>query len=180
MKNSKSLIAAIALATASLGASVAKADVIVTPNQALNLVGTSAFFGDAFDINNMRNTFSENFTFSVTGSPANLDAIVSSISRTAATGLDINGLGLFTSTGTRVSTGTSRSTGAIDIWTVTSDNLALGSYYLQVSGTLVSNTSGAFGGAMMLAPVPEPGAYAMMLGGLGVIGFIGLRRRKEE
>jgi hypothetical protein len=180
MKNSKSLIAAIVLATASLGAGVAKAQVIVTPNQALDLVGTSAFFGDAFDINLQGNTFSENFTFSVSGSPANLDAIVSSISRTAATGLDITGLGLFTSTGTRVSTGSSMSTGAIDVWTVTSDNLALGSYYLQVNGTLVSNTSGAFGGAMMLAPVPEPGAYGMMLAGLGVVGFIGLRRREQK
>ena len=180
MKSSKSLIAAIVLATASLGAGVAKADVIVTPNQALDLVGTSAFFGNAFGINNVGNTFSENFTFSVTGLPANLDAIVSSISRTAATGIDITGLRLFSNTGTQVSLGISQSAGAIDVWTVTSDNLALGSYYLQVSGTVVSNTSGAFGGAMMLAPVPEPGAYGMMLAGLGVVGFIGLRRRQKK
>ena len=180
MKSSKSLIAAIVLATASLGAGVAKADVIVTPNQALDLVGTSAFFGNAFGINNVGNTFSENFTFSVTGLPANLDAIVSSISRTAATGLDITGLRLFSNTGTQVSLGISQSAGAIDVWTVTSNNLALGSYYLQVSGTVVSNTSGAFGGAMMLAPVPEPGAYGMLLAGMGVVGFIGLRRRQKK
>ena len=180
MKSSKSLIAAIVLATASLGAGVAKADVIVTPNQALDLVGTSAFFGNAFGINNVGNTFSENFTFSVTGLPANLDAIVSSISRTAATGLDITGLRLFSNTGTQVSLGISQSAGAIDVWTVTSDNLALGSYYLQVSGTVVSNTSGAFGGAMMLAPVPEPGAYGMLLAGMGVVSFIGLRRRQKK
>lgn len=180
MKSSKSLIAAIVLATASLGAGVAKADVIVTPNQALDLVGTSAFFGNAFGINNVGNTFSENFTFSVTGLPANLDAIVSSISRTAATGLDITGLRLFSNTGTQVSLGISQSAGAIDVWTVTSNNLALGSYYLQVSGTVVSNTSGAFGGAMMLAPVPEPGAYGMLLAGMGVVSFIGLRRRQKK
>ena len=180
MKSSKSLIAAIVLATASLGAGVAKADVIVTPNQALDLVGTSAFFGNAFGINNVGNTFSENFTFSVTGLPANLDAIVSSISRTAATGIDITGLRLFSNTGTQVSLGISQSAGAIDVWTVTSDNLALGSYYLQVSGTVVSNTSGAFGGAMMLAPVPEPGAYGMLLAGMGVVSFIGLRRRQKK
>ena len=180
MKSSKSLIAAIVLATASLGAGVAKADVIVTPNQALDLVGTSAFFGNAFGINNVGNTFSENFTFSVTGLPANLDAIVSSISRTAATGIDITGLRLFSNTGTQVSLGISQSAGAIDVWTVTSNNLALGSYYLQVSGTVVSNTSGAFGGAMMLAPVPEPGAYGMLLAGMGVVSFIGLRRRQKK
>lgn len=180
MKNSKSLIAAVVLAAASLGASVAEAAVIVTPDQALNLVGTTAFFGDSFDGNNMGNTFSEHFTFSVAGVPANLDAIVLSISRTAATGLDITGLGLYTSGGTQVTLGTSLNSGALDVWTLTRDNLALGNYYLQVSGTLVSNTSGSFGGAVMLAPVPEPGVYGMMLAGLGVVGFIGLRRRQPK
>ena len=80
---------------------MAKADAIVTPNQALDLVGVSAFFGAPFDINNAGNMFS------ATGSPANLDAIVSSISRTAATGLDNTGLRLLTGTGTQVSLGSS-------------------------------------------------------------------------
>jgi hypothetical protein len=178
MKNSPSLIAAVVLATASLGSSVAEAAVIVTPDQALDLVGTTAFFGDSFDVGNMGNTFSEHFTFSVTGVPAGLDAIVASISRTAATGLDITGVGLYTAGGTQVKLGAGLSSGAIDIWTLTSDSLALGNYYLQVSGTVVSNTSGSFGGAVILAPVPEPGAYGMMLGGLGVVGFMALRRRE--
>ena len=42
------------------------------------------------------------------------------------------------------------------------------------------NTSGAFGGAMLPAPVPEPGAYDMMLAGLGMIGFIGMRRHQAR
>ena len=180
MKNLKSLIAAVVLGTASLGSSIAEAAVIVTPDQALNLVGTAAFFGDSFDVNNMGNTFSEHFTFSVTGVPVNLDTIVASISRTAATGLDITGLGLYTSGGTQVTLGRAVSTGAIDVWTLTRDNLALGNYYLQVSGSLVSNTSGSFGGVVILAPVPEPAAYGMMLAGLGVVGLIGLRRREPK
>lgn len=180
MKKSKSLIAAVVLAAASLGVNVAEAAVIVTPDQALNLVGTTAFFGDSFGINNAGNTFSEHFTFSVAGVPADLDAIVASISRTAAVGLDITGLGLYTASGTEVSLGTARSTGAIDVWTLTRDNLALGNYYLQVSGTLVSNTSGSFGGVVRLAPVPEPGAYGMMLAGLGVVGFAAMRRREPK
>lgn len=180
MKKSKSLLAAVVLAAASLGSSIAEAAVIVTPDQALNLVGTAAFFGDSFDMNNRGNTFSEHFTFSVTGVPVNLDAIVASISRTAAIGLDITGLGLYTSGGTQVKLGNELSSGAIDVWTLTNDNLALGNYYLQVSGTLVSNTSGSFGGVVILAPVPEPAAYGMLLAGLGVVGFIGLRRRQPK
>jgi hypothetical protein len=180
MKNSKSLIAAVVLATASLGSGAALAAVITTPPQALNLVGTSAFFGDSFDINHMSDTFADHFTFSVTGSvPSNFDAIVSSISRTAATGLDITGLTLFTGSGTQVATGSALHTGAIDVWTLTSNNLAVGSYYVQVSGNMVSATSGSFGGTVMLAPVPEPATYGMMLAGLGLVGFMARRRNSK-
>jgi hypothetical protein len=178
MKNSKSMIAALVLATASLGSGAAYAQQdISTPPQALNLVGTSAFFGDSFDIDQANDTFSDQFTFSVTGElPSNLDAIVSSISRSAAVGLDITGLSLYSGAGAQLATGTSMSTGAIDVWTVRADNLGVGSYYLQVSGTMVSDTSGAFGGAVMLQPVPEPATYGMMLAGLGMVGFMARRR----
>jgi hypothetical protein len=179
MKNSKSLIAAVVLATASLGSSAVMAADITTPPQALNLVGTSAFFGDSFDIDQMSDTFADHFTFNVSGQPANFDAIVSSISRTAATGLDITGLALFTSGGTQVKNGGSLHTGAIDVWTLNANNLAVGNYYVQVSGTMVSDTSGSFGGAVMLAPVPEPAAYGMMLAGLGLVGFMARRRSSK-
>ena len=48
---------------------------------------------------------------------------------------------------------------------------------VQVRGNMVSNTSAAFGGAVMLAPVPEPETYGMMLGGLGILGLLARRRR---
>lgn len=177
MNISKSLIAAVVIATASLGTGTYAAP-IVTPPQALDLVGTSAFFGNSFDINQMGDTFSDHFTFSVSGTPSNLDAIVSSISRTASTGLDITGLSLYTAGNTLVKAGTSLHSGMIDVWTLsTTSPLVAGNYYLQISGALVSNTSGSYGGAMMLAPVPEPETYGMMLAGLGVVGFIAARRR---
>src|SRR3954468_18486266 len=87
MKNSKSLLAALVLATASLGSTSAYAADISSAPQALAVVDTSAFFGDAFAMNNNGNTFMDHFTFNVGTTPTSLDAIVSSISRTAATGL---------------------------------------------------------------------------------------------
>ncbi|VXC00146.1 PEP-CTERM sorting domain-containing protein [Massilia sp. 9I] len=38
-------------------------------------------------------------------------------------------------------------------------------------GSLLSQT---------IAPVPEPGSYAMMLGGLGLVGFMARRKRKQQ
>ena len=158
--------------------------------QVLDLTDGSGFFGDALGMNNNGATFSDRFTFSVsgTGGNQNFDGIVSSISRTASTGLDITGLSLFRATGTGggtgggtgdtlLSSGTSLRSGAIDVWTVTGNSLAAGDYYVQVRGNMVSNTSAAFGGAVMLAPVPEPETYGMMLGGLGILGLLARRRR---
>ena len=181
MKNTKSLVAAIVFATASLGSSAVLADDISHAPVALDLVDDSAFFGASFGMNNDDDTFLDQFTFSVAAGalPTNLDAIVSSISRTADTGLNISGLNLYGGGGALVASGTMDQTGAIDVWTLTTDNMATGSYYIQVSGSLVSDTSGSFGGSVMLAPVPEPETYGMLLGGLGLLGFMARRRKAK-
>jgi hypothetical protein len=177
MNKTKSLVATMVLATATLGASAVLADDISKAPQPITLLDGSGFFGDAFASNNNGDTFADHFTFSVTGGPHDLDAIISSIAGSATAGLDITGLGLYSAGGALLTAGTMMSSGAIDVWTVSSDNLALGDYYLQVSGSMVSNTSGSFGGAVMLAPVPEAASYAMMLAGLGVLGMLSRRRR---
>jgi hypothetical protein len=182
MKNSKSVIAACVLAAASLGSSAVMAADISSPPQALNLIDNSAFFGDSFTMNHINDTFADHFTFTLgSGSlPTNLDAIVSSVSRTAGTGLDITGLDLYRSGGALVMSGTMLESGPRDVWTVASDNLASGDYYVQVSGRLVSNTGGSFGGSLMLAPIPEPETYGMMLAGLGLVGYMARRRKTKQ
>ena len=189
----KSLIAGIVFATATFGSSAVMAQTtpatIGNTPQVLDLTDGSGFFGDTFAMNNNGATFADHFTFSVTGTTGmNFDAIVSSISRTADTGLDFSALSLYrvgggTGTGgtagdTLVTTGSSLQSGSMDVWTLSSDNLAAGDYYILVSGNLVSDTSASFGGAVMMAPVPEPETYGMMLAGLGVLGVLA-RRRKQ-
>ena len=178
----KSLIAAIVLASASFGSSAVMAqDVIGDSPQALNLVDNSAFFGDTFAADNEGNTFADQFTFTIDGDIGmNLNAIISSISGSADTGLDITGLALYGEDDVLISNGTSMMSGEMDVWSISADNLAAGNYYLQVSGTMVSDTGASFGGAMMLAPVPEPETYGMMLGGLGVLGFLARRRKAKQ
>lgn len=178
----KSLIAAIVLASASFGSSAVMAqDVIGDTPQALNLIDNSAFFGDTFAADNEGNTFADQFTFTIDGDIGmNLNAIISSISGSADTGLDITGLALYGEDDVLISNGTSMMSGEMDVWSISADNLAAGNYYLQVSGTLVSDAGASFGGAMMLAPVPEPETYGMMLGGLGVLGFLARRRKAKQ
>lgn len=55
-------------------------------------------------------------------------------------------------------------------------NASAGSYYWAVTGDAVGSNGGVYLYAANTAVIPEPETYAMMLAGLGLIGFIGRRR----
>lgn len=179
----RSLIAAMVLAGASsFGSSAVMAqDVIGDSPQALDLVDLTAYFGDTFAADNAGNTFADQFTFTIASTIGhNLDAVVASSSRSGDVGLDITGLALYGADDVLITAGEEVQAGATDLWTLASDDLDAGDYYLQVSGELLSADGASFGGAVALAPVPEPGTYGMMLGGLGVLGFLAHRRRAKQ
>ena len=178
----RSLIASIILAGAGLGSSAAMAQEAVGGSRTpLELVDLSAYFGDAFGPANQGDIFDDRFTFTVDNpSGLHLDAMVASISRSGDTGLDITGLTLYGANDAVVTTGQSLRSGAVDLWTVAGNNLAPGDYYLQVTGELLSEDSASYAGTMGLAPVPEPATYALVLGGLGVLGLLAQRRRAKR
>lgn len=181
MAKMKSLVAALALAGASLGAPAFAADISGAP-QDIVLTDNAGFFGAVFNMNNEGNTFEDMFRFTAAAGDS-VAAIVGSPSLQASTGLDITGFDLYAAgagggAGTKIATGMSLSSGAFDVWTLTDTSLAGGDYWLLVSGTMVDNSGAALGGALTLTPVPEPAEYAMLLGGLGVLGWMS-RRRKQ-
>jgi hypothetical protein len=163
------------LASTSLGSWAA--DASSTP-QALGLVDNFTTFGGRFEAGNSGNTFAERFTFSVGDTVGqNPDAIVASASRSADVGLDITGLSLFEGNDVLLRQGRSLRSGAVDVWTLTGSKLSAGDYTICVDGNRVPDNSASFREAMLLVPVPEPEAYGMMLGGLGIPGFLARRRK---
>lgn len=71
---------------------------------------------------------------------------------------------------------TAQSTGG-DVQVIAPIDLLPGSYVLEVRGNITGTYGGSYAGVMNLAPVPEPGAVALMLAGLGVVGVASRRRR---
>ncbi len=58
-----------------------------------------------------------------------------------------------------------------------STGLGAGGHTLTISGT-AGSFGATYSGTVVAAPVPEPETLAMMLAGLGSIGFMALRRRQ--
>jgi hypothetical protein len=52
-----------------------------------------------------------------------------------------------------------------------------GNYILTVAGATNGTQGGIYNGALTVSAVPEPETYAMMLAGLGALGFLARRRK---
>lgn len=58
--------------------------------------------------------------------------------------------------------------------------LAAGNYSIMVTGMADGTHGGTYGIDLTAAtPMPEPSTYAMLLGGLGLVGFIARRRKNK-
>lgn len=55
--------------------------------------------------------------------------------------------------------------------------LGPGNYYYEITGTVLGSKGGSYTLDSYISPVPEPETYAMLLAGLGMIGFSVRRRR---
>jgi len=61
---------------------------------------------------------------------------------------------------------------------VTNFNLSTGSYYAQISGNATGLFGGSYSVAMVASPVPIPAAVWLL--GSGLIGLVGVSRRKKQ
>ncbi|MFO1227322.1 FxDxF family PEP-CTERM protein [Roseateles sp.] len=60
-------------------------------------------------------------------------------------------------------------------------SLGAGSYLLSVTGTAVKSVvPSTYTVSISAAPVPEPETYALFAAGLGIVGFVASRRRRDH
>jgi hypothetical protein len=175
-----SLATAVICATAIFGAPAAYAADVSHTVQTVDLSQGSHDYGSSFGRNNKGNTFTDAFSF-VVGAGNGFSALTSSISPTNGSDLmSLTGFKLYSSVGALIGSGTQESTGKTDQWSLDLSALSAGTYTLKVSGSILTNSGASFGGNINLVPVPEPETYAMMLAGLGLVGFIGRRKRQAK
>jgi len=75
----------------------------------------------------------------------------------------------------------------VDSWNVAAGQdliynevLDAGSYRIDIAGDVNGSIGGTYDLAAAVSAVPEPSTYALMLGGLGLVGFMAARRRKQD
>ena len=70
-----------------------------------------------------------------------------------------------------------------DNWSLHADNLAAGSYYIEVIGKTNGTASVSYSGnisVLTVSAVPEAETYGMMLAGLGMLGFVARRKAAKK
>jgi hypothetical protein len=175
MKKITSALAVVTLAGAALASGFAQAAVISQPPQTITLATGANYFGHAIAMGNEGNTFADRYNFS-TSVFSDFGSVVSAFSPGLVDGIQITGLSLFNSAGMSLG-GIQVLDGEIDLWKLATAHLAADSYYLLVSGKVLAATPTGYGGSLTVSAVPEADAYAMLLAGLGVVGYLARRRR---
>ncbi|NRR32503.1 PEP-CTERM sorting domain-containing protein [Oxalobacteraceae bacterium] len=180
MKNNyKALVMGLLIASSGLISQSAHAVTDISkPTQAITVSLSGNFnLGDTFSNNNLGNTFADKFSFLTTGW-TNVDMLLTSTSTKATNGLNLTGLGLYNSANVQIAAGVQMLTGVQDKWAIAAPHLTAGNYYFKILGNVVGNTGGSFAAnGHVVSTIPEADSYAMLLAGLGLIGFVARRRR---
>ncbi|OFA03362.1 FxDxF family PEP-CTERM protein [Duganella sp. HH101] len=178
MKRTQTVMAAMLLAAAA-GLPWAQAADISQGVQTLDLSSGSAVLKHEFSAGNAGNTFHDRYDFTASTGQS-LGAFVSSLNLADLNlgGASFDSFEIYNSAGFSLD-GTKQSApdAAVEVWAVSTPHLIADSYYLLVNGTVRNGAAGNYVGAVAVSPVPEPSSAAMLLGGVGVLGWLARRRK---
>ncbi len=119
--------------------------------------------------------FSDSYDFMV-ATPATLTGIITSVVN-GGQNIDFSSITLTGPSG--LFSFAKISNDPFEAWTISTPLLSVGSYTLTLLG-MNSPAIGTYSGDIALsASVPEPGSVALMLAGIGVVGFVVVRRRSR-
>lgn len=173
MKKITSILMGLVLAAASAFASAADFE----RTDYLTLVDGTSGFGPAteFAAGSKGKTFSDLFFFSI---PAlsNAGSNISAVSLDDTSGIDFSLFNLY-----KVGSTTAAATGSLDadsgLWILSGENLSSGNYYFKIEGEVSTTDVTIYSGNLLVSAVPEAETYAMLLAGLGLVGFVARRRK---
>ncbi|MYN42827.1 PEP-CTERM sorting domain-containing protein [Duganella sp. FT109W] len=132
----------------------------------------------------LNKVFNDSYTFSV-GGPSETSGTVSA-SYTTTQDVYISAFDIYTTAGVLAVHGTSElvsnGTSKNDFWSLPEGALlSAGSYYLKVTGQVLGTDGGYYGGGLSVtSAVPEAETTAMLLAGLGLVGFVGRRKAAKK
>lgn len=181
----KQTLVAMALAGA-FGVAQAQTTVALNPAGDLTYdLGADPTAEFAYTVTHEPSSFNDVFTFSLSTASDSITSAVSLEQPAFGGGFDYtiaNGMfGLYSDAdgdgmgGTLIASTTFGSSST----SLLANNIAAGSYYFAVSGDAAGNLGGIYNFTTNTAPVPEPETYALMLAGLGLLGFVGKRRMRH-